>query len=314
MSLTLAVVMGGPAPEAGVSRDSGRAMSAALRERGHRVMEFELSSTLPGELTALQPDCVVLALHGVPGEDGSVQGLCEVLGLPYTGSGVTASAAAIDKVLTKRIAQALGIPVARDVVLRIADADVAATAIEAAGLAYPLIVKGSTGGSTLGLSKITGPEALTEALQQALAQSPAALIEECIEGIEITVCLLGNGTPQVLPTPQILSERALYDYTAKYTPGLSHHRFPPDCDPAWVQLAEANAVRLYETLGCAGCARVDTILTPIGVPMLLEVNTIPGMTAVSLLPDAAQRAGISFPALCDRLVQLALERSAASVR
>ncbi|MEO7994475.1 MAG: D-alanine--D-alanine ligase [bacterium] len=307
MAYRLAVLQGGPSPEATISRQSGDAMAAALREHGHAVDQLECDRNIWNRLTELRPDCVVLALHGVPGEDGTVQGMLELLGLPYTGSGVAASAVAIDKVLTKQIAAQLGIPMARDVVARVNDPAAILTAINSAGLVWPLIVKGATAGSTIGLSKITAPGELGAALDESFAVSPRVLIEECAKGTEISVCLLGNDTPELLPTPEIVHDQDLFDYATKYTQGASHHAYPPRCDPAMVAQAERWTIDLYRLIGCAGCGRGDWIITATG-PIFLELNTLPGMTALSLLPDAASQRGIAFPTVCERLVEAALQR------
>ncbi|HYE78481.1 MAG TPA: hypothetical protein VEI97_10880, partial [bacterium] len=187
--------------------------------------------------------------------------------------------------------------------------------IRRTGLQFPLIVKGSTAGSTIGLTKVHDPGGLTEAVETALAVSPVALVEECAVGVEISVPLLGNGAPRVLPTPEIVSDNELFDYQAKYTPGMSHHVYPPRSEADKVALAEQQASALYELLGCAGCGRADFIIPAVGPPVFLELNTLPGMTAMSILPDAAAQVGIGFEELCETLVRLglaeALTRSAA---
>lgn len=301
----LVVLMGGLSPEREISLKTGAAMASAYERLGHRVTTLDLTRDIATRLTELAADCVILALHGVPGEDGTVQGILELLGIPYTGSGVTASALAIDKILTKRVAQGLGIAVAKDVVLRAHDPAAALAAIEAAGLSWPLIVKGNTAGSTLGLKIAHDPSELPHALDVAFAVSPSVLIEERVEGIEISICRLGDLR---LPVPQIVSGNEIFDYEAKYTPGFATHIFPPAIDPDLLAIAEMQAHWLYDTIGCTGCGRVDMIITADGTPVMLEVNTLPGMTELSLVPEAAARIGLSFDDVCAMLLAEAIAR------
>lgn len=303
--MQLIVLMGGPSPEREISLKTGIAMASAYGRLGHHVTTLDLTRDIATRLTDLAPDCVILALHGVPGEDGTIQGLLELLGIPYTGSGLTASALAIDKILTKRVAQGLGIAVAKDIVMHSNDPAAALDAIATEGLPWPLIVKGNTAGSTLGLKIAHDPTELPTALETAFAVSPAVLIEERVAGVEISVCRLGQLR---LPIPQIVSANEIFDYEAKYTPGLATHVFPPAIDPGILAIAEEQAHRLYDTIGCSGCGRVDMIITAEGIPVMLEVNTLPGMTELSLVPEAAAQIGLSFDEVCAMLLTDALAR------
>jgi len=306
----VAVVCGGPSSEAEVSRNSGAQVLAALRSRGHDCALLECDPELPAALRRGGFEVAFLAMHGRLGEDGAVQGMCELLGLPYTGSGVLASALCFDKASAKRVIAAEGLSTPRWRLLPGGlDGAAAAAAMRAAAdeLGMPLVVKPNRGGSTIGLSVVADSDGLNPAWTLAAAHGDV-LCEQHVSGTEITIGILGGDPPEALPTLEIVSHRPLYDYAAKYTAGQSEHIIPARLPGAQRTAAQRAAVGAHRALGCHGMSRVDVIVDGAGVPWLLEVNTIPGLTALSLLPDAARAAGIPFDALCERIVEDALRR------
>jgi len=305
----VAVLMGGPSSEREISLISGKAVAEALRGRGFQVTCVDLDSKVYATLDELRPDVVFIALHGRPGEDGTVQGLLELLNLPYTGSGVLASALAIDKARSREFLKGHGIRMPRGTVLSGVDEIPRATAdLEDLEVEYPLIIKPTQAGSSVGLSRISQPSALSDAVSTALKFSPEAIIEECLPGPEVTISIIGNGNPIILPTIEIISEKGIYDYEAKYTPGMSRHIIPPNVDPERVREAEEIAFKAYRLMGLKGCGRGEVMFDREMRPHFLEFNTIPGMTEVSLLPDSARAAGIEFGELCERLIEYSFDR------
>ena len=253
-------------------------------------------------------DVAFLALHGRYGEDGTLQGLLDLLGIPYVGSGTLASALAMDKAMAKKVLAADGLPVpAGTVVERGAfRRDPDGESRRAAAVAMPAIVKPVAQGSSVGLSVVESPDAMRAALEVALAQDTRALVEERLDGVEITVGLIGNRELLALPVVEIVPRDGVFDYVSKYDPELTQEICPARIPEATARRAQDLAVRAHRALSCRGLSRTDMIVSPRG-PVILEVNTLPGMTMNSLLPKAARVAGIAFPDLLDRLVQLALE-------
>jgi D-alanine-D-alanine ligase len=253
-------------------------------------------------------DVAFLALHGRYGEDGTLQGLLDLLGIPYVGSGTLSSALAMDKVMAKKVLAADGVPVpAGTVVDRFAFArDPEAEARRAAAAALPAIVKPVAQGSSVGLSLVATAGEMRPALERALAHDARALVEERLVGTEITVGVLGNRDLQALPVVEIVSRHTLFDYQSKYDPNLCEEICPARIEGAVAAAAQDLARRAHRSLACRGLSRTDMIVAARG-PVVLEVNTLPGMTVNSLLPKAARAAGIEFPELLHRLVQLALE-------
>ncbi len=256
------------------------------------------------------PDVVFIALHGKGGEDGTVQGMLELIGLPYTGSGVLASALAMDKAMTKRLFRSAGIPVIEDLqVRRGEEADGTALLAQVAEtLGYPVFVKPNAEGSSFGGRKVEAPEELLPAVTNALNYDPKVIIERYVRGMEITVGVLGNAHDDLfaLPIVEIVPKSAFYDFESKYADGGSEHIIPARLPESVTQHAQALALQCHNLLGCRGMSRTDMLV--VGETLLvLEINTIPGMTPTSLLPQAAEHAGISFPQLLDRLLTSALE-------
>jgi D-alanine-D-alanine ligase len=254
-------------------------------------------------------DVALICLHGRFGEDGTIQGMLELLGVPYTGSGVLASALAMDKTMAKKLFQVEGVPTPPSVTVRgrkEADRFLEASRENRATVTCPLVVKPSRQGSTIGISIVREPADLAAALDTALAFDEEVVIEAFVEGIEITCPVLGNDELTPLPIVEIVPTGGFYDYERKYTPGATEEIVPARISPEQTQFAQDLAIRAHRALGCRGFSRTDMIVGADGI-WVLEVNTIPGMTPTSLLPRSAAAAGIPFPQLLDRMIQLALE-------
>jgi D-alanine-D-alanine ligase len=302
--MKVAVLQGGSSSEREVSLRSGAQVEAALRRRGHEVTAFDFSpETLP-PLAEGGFDCVFIALHGPLGEDGTVQGMCELLELPYTGCGVLSSALCIDKAMSSRVLEQAGlaIPAYQEHDVREGiPPDLPARLV--AGLGLPLVVKPTRQGSSVGYTLARSEEEVADGIVLAGRYDYRVLAQRFVTGVEITVGVLATPAVQVLPTLEIVSDNADYDYDAKYTEGKSHHIIPARIPEPARRAATAAAELAFQTLRCEGMARVDLIVDEAGVPWVLEVNTVPGLTSLSLLPDAARAAGIEFDELCDRLVR-----------
>ncbi len=307
--MKLAVLRGGRSAERDVSLRSGEQVAKALRERGHDVTAVDLDAGTWNVLRDGSFDCVFNALHGRLGEDGTVQGMLELLGLAYTGSGVLASALCMDKSRAGKILTAIGLHVPEFEEMEIqegVDAGLVAHVVSRFGL--PLVVKPVREGSTIGLTIAKDAEAVASGLVLAGRYDRRVLVQRFARGTEVTVGVLATPGLQVLPTLEIVSENPVYDYDAKYTAGRSHHIIPARIPEAARDAASDAAARAFTELGCSGMARVDIIVDSDGTPWVLEVNTVPGLTELSLLPDAARAAGIAFGELCQRLVDHAVGR------
>ena len=307
--MRVAVLKGGSSSERQVSLNSGAQVEAALRRSGHQVTGFDIDDETWNALAGGGFDCVFIALHGPLGEDGTVQGMCELLQLPYTGCGVLSSALCIDKAMANRVLEQAGLEVPayqeHDVREGI-PGDLPERLV--AGLGLPLVVKPTRQGSTVGLSIARSEEEVADGLILAGRYDYRVLAQRFVTGIEITVGVLATPELQVLPTLEIVSENPVYDYDAKYTAGKSHHIIPARISEESRRAAAAAAELSFRTLRCEGMARVDLIVDEVGTPWVLEVNTVPGLTELSLLPDAARAAGIEFDELCERLVRHARVR------
>lgn len=301
---TIAVLMGGKSAERAVSLVTGEQVALALEQQGYEAVRLDLDDGLIDTLKTRNPACVFIALHGRLGEDGTVQGLLEVLGIPYTGSGVLASALAMDKAASKKIFCFEQIPTPQFVVLRREDPLDVATVIGLLGM--PLVVKPSCEGSAIGVSIVHEQEYLPGAVAEAFGCNDEVLLEQYVAGTEITVGVLEDDEIEALPTIEIVPANEMYDYESKYTPGMSTHVIPARIPGEAQELSRELAIRAHRALGCAGFSRVDLIVTADGSPYVLEVNTIPGMTGTSLFPEAAKAAGIEFPELIERLVLQAM--------
>jgi D-alanine-D-alanine ligase len=307
--MKVAVLRGGRSAEREVSLRSGAQVEKALRSRGHEVTGVDVDLNTWNVLRDGEFACVFNALHGRLGEDGTIQGMLELLGLPYTGSGVLASALCMDKARANAMLEAAGLDVPPFEEIEIKEGvapDVVERLVAMFGL--PLVIKPVREGSTIGLTIAQDVDQAASGLVLAARYDRRVLVQEFARGTEITIGVLATPEIQVLPTLEIVSDNPVYDYDAKYTAGKSHHIIPARIpEPAQREAAE-SARRAFVELGCAGMARVDIIVDADGTPWVLEVNTVPGLTELSLLPDAARAAGIAFDELCQRLVDHAIGR------
>ena len=306
------VLAGGWSDEREISMDSGRACAKALGEAGFEQVDLldVADAVFLAKLVAGNYDVAFVAMHGRWGEDGCVQGLLEVMHLPYTFSGVLTSAVATEKDFAKSIFRSNGIPTARGTKLaagHIPDEVEVETLVDKFGL--PLFVKPAANGSSYGISMVHEASQLAEAVRLAGEGGQRVIVEECVTGTEITVPVIGNDDPQALPIVEVVAGEGaeFYDLKVKYEPSELHHVMPARLPQDVYERAQRLAVRAHKALGCRGASRSDFIVKADGQPVILETNTIPGMTETSLLPDSARHAGIEFPELCRRFVEWALE-------
>jgi D-alanine-D-alanine ligase len=294
--LNICVMLGGPSAEREVSLRSGAAAARALRSLGHTVAELDPASGSwqlpPGT------EVVFLALHGTYGEDGKVQALLEELGVPYTGCGPEASRTAFDKVLTKKRCLACGIPTARFAVLRALQPEMPP------GWTPPVVLKPVRQGSSIGLQFVDRAEDWQPALADAFRYDTEVLLEEKINGRETTVGILED---RALPVAEIRVKNGAFDYRNKYTAGAAEHICPADFDAPTTAAIQSAALGAFRAIGGRDFARVDVMVASGGHPVVLEVNTLPGLTELSIMPDAAAAAGLNYGQLCQRMVDLALQ-------
>ena len=301
----VAVLMGGRSAEREVSLMSGQGVLQALRASGVDAHAFDPSQRELGELRRDGFARCFIALHGRHGEDGTVQGALELLGIPYTGSGVMASSIAMDKAMTKRVWLAEGLPTPRHVLVRRdAHSTVDAQALVRT-LGLPLIVKPAREGSSIGVTKVSAVAQVAAALQQAAACHDDILCEQCIVGDEVTIPVLGEGdTAHALPVIRIVAPEGNYDYQNKYFTDDTQYLVPCGLPAGEEAAIQSLVVKAYQVLGCRGWGRIDVMIdAATRQPYLLEINTSPGMTGHSLVPMSARAAGMSYEALCLHLLQ-----------
>ena len=302
----VALLAGGTSGERDISIASGKGAKEALEEAGFFVTWID-----PAEKEDLKKliegpfDVAFLCLHGKMGEDGTVQGMLELLGIPYTCSGVQASATAMDKAKSKVFYELDGIPTPKSCTLK-RDTPYKAEDVEAV-VGIPCVVKPATEGSALGVEIVENSADLSAAIDRAFEIDDLVLVERFVEGVEVTVAVIGNDNPVSLPIIKIVPRGEFYDFDSKYAPGGSQHICPAPLSSELTAIIQNYASRAHNALGCSGVSRSDFIIDADEKPWILETNTIPGMTATSLLPDAARAAGMSFPELCTKLIELALE-------
>lgn len=310
LGLKVVVIAGGWSDEKEISLDSGRACQKALTEAGFKGVDLldAADGEFVSKLVAGRYDVAFVAMHGHYGEDGCIQGLLEILHMPYTFSGVLGSAVSTEKEIAKTLYRQAGIPTPRgtDVAAgtELTDDDIDRIVDE---LGLPLFVKPAANGSGFGVTRVTSASQLREAVERASAGGDRALIEECVTGTEITVPVIGNDDPKALPIVEIVTGAEFYNLKVKYEPSSMHHVIPARLEAGVYARAQELAVRAHRALGCLGASRSDFIVREDGTPVILETNTIPGMTENSLLPDSARHGGIEFPELCKKFVEYALE-------
>jgi len=320
--LSVAVVQGGPTNEAEVSRASAANVAKGLADAGHAVVRLELDAFLAETLRTGAFDVVFPITHGAVGEDGALQGLLEVLGLPYVGSNVLASALAMDKRLARRVFALEGLPVAKGIAFAPGEATAAACAARARReIGARLVVKPSTSGSAIGVVRLdeSASDADVARAIEATWENDVAIVEHFARGREVTCGVIeDDGGARALPPTEIVSPKdAFYNYEAKYAPGRSHHTCPAELSGDASARVQAIAAAAHRALGCRDLSRADFVVGDDASPgdagdasrvILLEVNTLPGFTATSLFPEAAGIAGIPLANLCDGLVRRAHAR------
>ena len=310
LRMRVAVIGGGWSDEREISLSSATECQRALTEAGFATVDLlDLAARdFVSRIMGGGYDVAFVALHGRYGEDGSIQGLLDVLHIPYTFSGVAASAVASEKQLAKAVFKDAGIPIPEGVDLP-AGISLTDEAVDALvdRLGLPLFVKPAANGSSFGITRVSERSELAGAIELAGRAGGRVLVESCVEGTEITVPVIGNDDAHALPIVEIVTGAEFYDLKVKYEPSSMHHVIPARLEAGVYAHAQDLAVRAHRALGCRGCSRSDFIVRADGTPVILETNTIPGMTAESLLPDSARHGGIEFPELCTRFVEYALE-------
>jgi D-alanine-D-alanine ligase len=307
----IGVLMGGQSAERDVSLRTGAAVHRALVRRGYDAVAIDVGPTLSQDLRDQKIDLAFLALHGPGGEDGAIQGFLETLGIPYTGSGVRASAIGMHKVMTKTLLASARISVPVGTVVRRGERVSCASAMRATNVRLPIVVKPASQGSTIGVTIVRKPGQWRDALALAHRYDIDAMVEAYIPGHEVTVSIIGRrqASPLALPAVEIVAPNGFYDFVAKYKKGTTQYLCPAPLTATVTRKIRAMALRTYEVLGCEGAARVDFRITPRGRPVVLEINTAPGMTEMSLLPMAAAHAEIDYDELTERILESALVRA-----
>jgi D-alanine-D-alanine ligase len=313
--MRVAVLKGGSSLERGVSLRSAARVEDALAALGNEVVSLDAGPELVAQLRSERPDLAFIALHGPGGEDGTVQELLKILGIPYTGPGVAACALCMDKVAAKHEIRSAGLPTPdwfafNAIAFQELGAGDTLEEIEAR-LGFPLVVKPASQGSSLGVEFASGRDEVPQALVAALSYDDRVLLERYVKGRELAVSILGS---EALPVVEAIPrEEDFFNFEARYEIGRTEYRCPAQLSPAETTGVQQVAARTYETLGCSGFARVDLMLGEDG-PQVLEVNAIPGLTDTSLFPMAAEAAGLRFEQLVERILASALERTQAPLR
>jgi D-alanine-D-alanine ligase len=297
----IGVLMGGLSSEREVSLASGAAVLKALQEKGHHAVAIDMGRDAAAQVQESGIDLAFIALHGKYGEDGAVQGLLEIMGIPYTGSGILASAIGMNKAIAKQAFQSKDLLVGEYAVIESVAKDRVAAAV--AAIQFPLVIKPNAEGSSVGVSLVLKQEEVAPAVELAFKYGKEILIEKFIKGKEVQVGILGD---RALGAIEIVPKRAFYDYEAKYQKGMSDHFFPARVPDSVYTKTLAAGLAAHQAIGCKGYSRVDFIIDDFGEPYILEVNTLPGMTATSLLPEIAKGVGLSFPDLVEEIVRLAI--------
>lgn len=305
--MKVAVLYGGVSGEREVSLSSGRGIIEALKKNNHTVIEIDFNPNKLTQILQLDVDIVFIGLHGKFGEDGRIQGLLDMLNIPYVGSDVLASALAMDKDKAKQIFEKNNIPVAKSKAYHVLNSTNCDNLVEQINLEFqpPFVIKPNREGSTLGLTIINDPKQIKNAIKNASQSDSIILAEDFINGKELTVPVLGAiGEEKALPIIEIIPKNKLYDYESKYSEGGSEHVIPARIDEELTKRIQNYAIEAHQLLGCKTYSRVDFILTEENVPTILEVNTLPGMTPTSLFPDAAKAIGMSYEDMIETFIDL----------
>ena len=302
------VLMGGPSSEAEISRMTGNAILKALLSLGYNAegMEF-VPQTLVEDVKNSGCDIVFNAVHGKYGEDGRIAAALEMIDMPYTSCSVLSSALTMDKVATKYLFRATGISTPKSIVYRRRDNSRDLAAEITREFSLPVVVKAASQGSSIGVEIVEKTDELQSALANSFKYDDAVLIEEFIRGRELSIPVIGNAHKEALPIIEITTNSGRYDYKSKYTKGESHHIIPAPLDAQTIEKVKQLCVDACDAADCRGVVRVDVMLSEDNVPYALEINSVPGMTEVSLVPDSAKHAGISFPQLCEKILAMAVE-------
>lgn len=292
----IGVLYGGLSSEREISVKSGKAMLAALERKGYHVIGIEVGKDIVSQILSEKIDVAVLGLHGKLAEDGTVQGLLECLGIPYTGSGVMASAIGMNKILTKRLVESQKIKTPSYTVFHAKKDSFKKLERQ---LRYPIVVKAQAEGSTRGTAIVFEKRKLREAVDDAARYDDTILLEKFIKGPQVTVSILSG---RALPLIEIVPKSGFYDYHSKYTKGATEYIIPARVSKQTTKLAQEVSLKVFELLQCRGYARADFMVDPKGTPWFIEINTLPGMTDTSLVPMAAKKAGISFDDLVEQIL------------
>ena len=298
----IGVLMGGLSSEREVSLASGNAILEALIGKGYDAVAVDVGRDVGEQLRKSGVEVAFNGLHGKFGEDGAIQGMLEILGIPGTGSGILASAMGMNKIISKTVFKAYGLHVGPFMVVSVGDKEPLTTAQMELG--FPLVVKPSSEGSSVGVSVVNTADELAPAVKLAISYDREVLIEKYIRGMEVQVGVLGE---RALGAIEIVPKDVFYSYKAKYEQGMSEHFYPARVPEAVYKRTLDAGLAAHRALGCRGYSRVDFIIDAAGDPYILEVNTLPGMTATSLLPDIARGVGMSFPDLVEEILRLALK-------
>lgn len=300
----VAVLLGGCSPEREISLKTGENIAQALKALSHTVTTHDVADNLWEKLKGVKPDVVFIALHGKGGEDGTVQGMLELLNIPYTGSGVLASALAMNKEKAKCLFRDAGIPTPQWLSIKRDSANICA-ALKQLSFQFPAVVKPNESGSAIGVHIVNTMEECVKAIEAVYKDDATALVEEYLPGREVSVGVLGV-PPIPLPVALIVPKNKFYDYEAKYAPGMSDHLIPAPLPESLYKEVQSLALKAHEVLGCHTFSRTDIWVSHEKGPLVLEVNTIPGMTGTSLYPEMLKAAGIEFPEFLERCLDLAI--------
>jgi D-alanine-D-alanine ligase len=313
MKKNIAVLMGGRSLEREFSIKSGQRISNALRKLGHNVIKMDVNESIIENLKSEKIDLAYIALHGKDGEDGTIQEILEVLGIPYTGPGVYPNVLSFDKIISKQIFISKGIPTPPFYFLNtssfreLGSSKLLPSIIEKIGL--PLVIKPSAQGSALGIRIVNNRESLPEAIIYALSYSKKVILEKFIDGVELAVSIIGKDKPRTLPIVEIVPKKKFFDFESRSEVGETDYFVPARLSPAEDKKVKQTAIEVNNALKCNKLSRVDMMLDKKEkIPYVLELNTSPGMTDTSLLPMSAEEAGMSFEELVDEIIGMSLEK------